>query len=281
MNELKILAPMAGLIFFPSAFCASYTLAPEADARIITVGPSYETVNFEDDILSVFTSGGNRQRTLMRFDLSPVMLNPGERLSSATLVLYASTSYGGSAGVPMDLYRVVSDWDEASVTWRNRKTDTPWLQYGSDFVGHGTRQPFASSSASPANLEPVTWDITDLVDQWVEQVIPNHGLLLMSSQGNALTFVQHEFPQETLHPRLEITTEIGPPRLKVELNRATGEVLLSWRGAGVAALEENPDIGSSAAWSNSPATVSSEKDSSRAAVPITDSIRYFRLRGTP
>jgi len=73
---------------------ASYELLPAKDARILGLA-GYEAANFRQDILSVYTNGDNTQRTLLQFDLSEIVLAPGERLGSATLRLYASTAFGG------------------------------------------------------------------------------------------------------------------------------------------------------------------------------------------
>lgn len=69
-----------------------------------------------------------------------------------------------------------------------------------------------------------------LVDRWVEGVIPSHGFLLKSSQGNRLTFAQREWSAVAQRPVLLVTTESGPPPLRAEREPGTGSVRLSLMG---------------------------------------------------
>lgn len=222
---------------------ASYELLPSQDARILGL-PGYENANFTADILSLYTQGQNIQRTLMQFDLSGVVLEPGERLASATLTLSAFLGFGGSNGRPMEIYAVTRPWTEDGLTWNRATAATPWSVPGGDFAGQGwatNGPPFAVSTAIPArDGELVTRDIRALVDQWLEGLGPNHGLLLKSYEGNGLIFTQRESSSAELRPVLRLVTESGPPRrgsavtrladLDAGLHRANAPFPPEWRG---------------------------------------------------
>lgn len=264
---------------------ADFNVAPTRDARILRIdgSPAYEVTNYKTDILSVYNSGGNQQRTLIEFDLGAVVLEPGQRLATATLTLTASTGFGGSGGQPMEIYQVSRPWTEDGVTWRNAAVAAPWSRGGGDYVGlgHGPEgRPFAVSTASPSNLDPVTWNVTGLVDEWIEGIAPNYGLLLTSRPGNALVFFQRESGQPQFRPVLRLTTESGPPRLRIAPDPATGMVVLFWRGVGTAVLQESAGGGAAPDWSDSPLPVTAEQG--RSVVKLIPAVgqRLFRLRSS-
>jgi hypothetical protein len=275
--------PVASLVALICALplaATSYDLLPVKDARILGL-PGYEDANYRYDLLSVYTYGENVQRTLLEFDLAPVVLAPGERLASATLRLHGSLGFGGSQGVPMEVYAVARPWTEDGLTWRRASAAAPWSRPGGDFVGVGgveNAPAFAVSTASPANAAPVTWELRELVDQWLEGMAPNHGLLLKSSEGNGLTFTQRESASGGLRPGLSIVTEPGPPRLRIERESGTGNVLLSWRGVGIATLQERVAIGTELGWVDSALTVVPADGRSVVTVPQATAARFYRLR---
>jgi hypothetical protein len=194
LGQRFTITALAALALTLPARAASYELAPSQDARILGL-PGYETANFRDDILSVYTSGANVQRTVIEFDLGPVGLAPTERVGSATLRLQASVGFGGSGGQPMEVYALTQPWTEDGVTWLRASAATPWSTAGGDFAGVGGNADGWAFAASPASVSqdgPVTRDLRELVDQWLEGVRPNYGLLLKSSERNGLTFIQSE-----------------------------------------------------------------------------------------
>lgn len=257
------------------ADAATFTLSPVADARIISYAGALDTQNYAADILSVYTSSGgnNIQRTLMRFDFSQVVLTGNERIESALLDLVASTGFGGNPNRPMEIHRVLAPWNEQTLTWLQRDTNLPWNKPGGDFTGH-SGQPYAVSTAAPGNTDHVIWDITRLVDEWVEQAHPNYGLLLLSYDGNGLTFYQREAPATNFRPKLTITTGQGLPRLKI--SSLPGQVRLAWRGIGFAALQESAGIGDT--WADSSLPVVAEGEESVARFNPGAAPRFFRLR---
>ncbi|MCZ7638978.1 MAG: DNRLRE domain-containing protein [Verrucomicrobia bacterium] len=275
VNALRVLTLAWAL---PLA-AASYELSPVQDARILAFG--FENTNFGQDILSVYTQEGNVQRTLLQFDLSHVVLAPTERLGSATLRLYASVSFGASGGQPMEVFAVARPWSEGGVTWLHASAAAPWSRKGGDYLGVGWRaegEPWAVNSASVTQDGPVTWDVRELVDQWVEGAASNHGLLLKSNPGNGLTFAQRETSSMAQRPVLIVFTEPGPPRLRAEREPGTGNVRLSWRGTGNATLQERAALVGGAAWADSGLPVAEVEGRSVVNAPLGAAARWYRLR---
>jgi hypothetical protein len=215
----------------------------------------------------------------MSFDLSSITLAANERVSHATLTLYASTAYGNNPGLPMEVYRVLEPWNEGALTWLKRDASNNWNVPGGDFTGWAGG-PYSTSTASSAEEQAVDWDVTELVDQWAEQVIPNYGLLLLSYPGNGLTFFQREVPATNDQPRLTLTTTNGVPRLRVAFDPALSQVLLSWRGVGTAVLQERPDLATGSTWKDSSVTVTPQNGISYATVTPAGN-RLFRLPSNP
>ena len=258
---------------------ATYTLEPSADARIISLGGTFDNQNYATDILSVYTStsSANLQRTVMQFDLSGIVLAGNERVGSAVLTLVASTAYGGNPGQPMEVYRVLAPWNEQTVTWRQRDANISWGAPGGDFVGENG-QAYATSTNAPMTGQQVSWDVTRLVDEWVEQAIPNYGLLLRSYDGNGLIFTQRESPVTNSRPALTVTSVAGVPRLKAAVDQTSGKVVLSWRGVGFAVLQEIAGIDGNASWSDSSLVVAPQGGVSVVKVNSSPGPRFFRLR---
>ena len=258
----------------------TYRFEPSADARIITYGGGgLDTQNYATDILSVYTAtnNANLQRTLIQFDLSGIVLAGNERVGSAILTLVASTAYGGNPGQPMEVYRVLAPWNERTLTWLQRDANIPWGTPGSDFLGEGG-EAYATSTNAPATGQQVSWDVTRLVDEWVEQATPNYGLLLRSYNGNGLTFVQRESPDTNSHPALTVISALGVPRLKAAMDQTSGQLVLSWRGVGFAVLQESAGIAGNASWSDSSLVVTPQGQVSVVNVNPSPGQRFFRLR---
>jgi len=261
----------------------SLHLFAEADARILTISdsPAYENANYRDDILSVYTVADNIQRTLIRFNLEAATPGPGMRLESARLHLTASTGFGGNPdGSRMEVWRVSQPWVESEVTWIRASASAAWSMPGGDTAG-GPHGAFAMSTADPVNGSAVFWDVTELVDLWLEGILPNHGLLLLSEAGNRLTFQQSETSQVgnlVSRPRLVLEQTPGVPRLRADLEAATGDAVLSWRDAGTAVLQEKPDTAAAGSWTDSPATVEVAEGRSVVHIAAASAPRYFRLR---
>jgi len=258
---------------------ATYSMEPSADARIIGI-PGYQNNNYVVDFLSCYTESSalNTQRTLIQFNLSSIALAPSQIVQSATLTLIAMTSFGTNTGFqPMEIYRVVAPWDEATMTWSNRIAATPWANAGGDFVGIGGH-PYAISTASPTNGGAVSWDVTALVQEWVSHVSTNYGLLLKSETGNHLTFNQREISTPALRPNLTIVT--GPGLPPFHAYASGGQVVLSWTSTN-AVLQERTNLNSTTTWSDSGRTVTTANGTNSVTISAPQGNDFFRLRSGP
>jgi hypothetical protein len=120
-------------------------------------------------------SGDRRQRILLEFNLSNIPSNAV--VTSAILEL---TALSGS-GLTLNVHRATTSWTEGSglnsisgdgATWNNATGSAAWTTAGGDF----NSTVFASNSTNAAGT--LTFDVTTLVQGWVNGTWTNKGFLL-------------------------------------------------------------------------------------------------------
>ena len=183
-------------------------------ADVIVLGPTQDTRLYQQQantpegslgIISVYHVPGNNQRSLLQFDIGSLPAN--QQIDSAILTLYASTFFGNNpSNLPMTVHQVTKAWTESSVTWNSAAAGDPWSTAGGDFLPTVV----GTSSANPGNFQPVTWDVTGLVQSWYAGNSPNHGMLLQSPSGNQLHFSSREASSASLRPTLSVTLSAVP-----------------------------------------------------------------------
>jgi len=103
---------------------------------------------------------------LLRFALGPGSAPPGMVVKSARLEVYTRHS---EVNPPLSVavHRVMGPWAETLVTWNTQP-------------GHSAAA-YAVADVSDLIGGWNTWDVTDLVRQWLEGTCANHGLSLMAA----------------------------------------------------------------------------------------------------
>jgi hypothetical protein len=166
------------------------SLEPVADACIMSAvpGANYGTA----PTLGVGRqSGRSLTRSLLRFDLSSV---PAEAtVLSASFRAYLVQSSGTARTLNVELKRIDTTWEEATVTW-----STPLDTTGIDNVlAVGTEQGYYS------------WDVATLVQNWVSSGDgSNHGLALWSEDEDLVGWRSFASRENALRPP-------QPPQLDV------------------------------------------------------------------
>ena len=156
--------------------------------------------------------GVNERNILIRTDLS--QLAQGTTIEQAILTLYQVS--GGDTPIEGKVYGVLRDWVEMDATWEDAAESTAWATAGCN--GAGTDR--ASSFVYGRGVYP-TWrnytrypfdfDVTSLVQGWVNSPATNHGLMIGSMQGafGELIFGSSEHVTEEARPRLLIRYRPG------------------------------------------------------------------------
>lgn len=131
-------------------------------------------------------------RTLLKFDLCDLSNLPvdANEVTQWTLGLYYYDyhDWDNPEGRVYTVHRLTSSWEELGSTWEARLgqgTETPvyWDSYlaGTPFYqpGGGDLAPTEYATAEvPALGNWMTWDVTELVGEWLAEEHPNEGLLI-------------------------------------------------------------------------------------------------------
>lgn len=166
MRRFKTGFTSASLMIFVvlAANAQAVTLSAVQDADVATGGDTHiwdnDTLG-DQPYISVNFSGADSVIGHIQFDVSG--FSPGT-VASATLRLFQDLN--STKGVSYDIQRVDSSWDEATVTYPTRPT--------LDGTTHATL-------AIGDNLTEVwrEWDVTSLVQEWVDGVSQNYGMALL------------------------------------------------------------------------------------------------------
>lgn len=199
------------------------TLMPVADTWIYSEDPSrnYGSESYMRVGYQPLPGIGHdaRKYSLVRFDLSKIP--PVSLINKAKFYVYLEET-GGAQSVEIGLLRVTSSWAEQKVTWDNQRPSMDGVYAASD-VGT-TRQYY-------------TWDVTSLVQEWVNSTYPNCGLALWSG-GTTYDRVFHT-REGAKAPRLEINytplpkvLDFGDGFVVNVTNYNTGSTLDSLSGKG-------------------------------------------------
>ncbi|MGA9349926.1 MAG: DNRLRE domain-containing protein, partial [Anaerolineae bacterium] len=196
---------------------ASY--AGTADVILANDAESNANLGGAENLETFFGEGQEHRRSLIRWDLSAL---PGDAtINGATVELYRFDGEAANA-MRIALYRLTRDWMEGTgndfwpdssyipdgATWTLASPGTAWTTPGGDFdttmVGQITL---------PAGMGNgwVSLDATTAVRAWIEQGVPNYGLLLRPHSGDYTYHYyysrNHSVPN--LRPRLVVTYTVG------------------------------------------------------------------------
>jgi len=120
----------------------------------------------------VSSAASDTTRSLLRFNMGAI--SPGARILEATLSLERQS--GAGADQPVSAHRITNPWSEDSVTWNSRKTGLGWDTAGGDFDNTA----IATTPVGPLN-QRYAWNITPLVQGWVDGSYPNDGVALVAA----------------------------------------------------------------------------------------------------
>lgn len=178
------------------------SLQPDAasgkDAVVSYLVPDNNYGTLEDIFLYAWTQGGvlNMSRSFLDFDLS--IIPPEARIDSAYISLFFNytSGYGDehSGETNFIIRRLLSDWDESSITWNTQPSATPVNQVSVD------------GASSPYQDFPEI-DITALIQDYTADPDNSYGLLFRLVDEAAyrrLIFSSSDHPIQTVRPKLDI-----------------------------------------------------------------------------
>lgn len=171
-------------------------------------------------------------RPLLQFDLASLPADE-DRITQAALHLYYwNKPHNDPAGRTYNVHRLTNSWDEMNSTWQarddyNELHPVYWQSYVDGMPayqpGGGDFAPTVYASAVvPGSVNQwMTWDVTDLVKEWVAGTDDNLGLLIKDAVeiesdpgGGTVSYLAHfrsrEYADGALRPYLKVTYEIPP-----------------------------------------------------------------------
>jgi hypothetical protein len=145
--------------------------------------------------------------TYLRFELPPTLLDPGETVTMARLLLYYAFTYAYPPDplptVPhpndptlISVHRVLSPWDENVLTWTNKPAYLGQAAaYRADITAFGVKE----------------FIVTDLVRSWAHGTLPNYGFAVASPSGIPFGMWSWEAePVIPTHQKARLRITVGP-----------------------------------------------------------------------
>ncbi len=156
------------------------------------------------DSLRVNSRGFGSERSLLYFDLGEY-IPPGTTVVDARVSLFAS-SRRTLFGVRVSAFEVLRPWDAAAANWRSANASEQWSVGGCDGSGSDRSAKAASSHFVYLTNRFYDWDVTELVQRWVDDPARNHGLLFLSQDvDQQIAFRSCEWRAVEQRPRLSVT----------------------------------------------------------------------------
>ena len=148
---------------------------------------------------NIRVQGVNERRGILWFDMSSLA---DTKVIDAKLELYFYTSADASS-LDISAHRITSSWAEMSVNWQMRDILNAWSSLGGDFDATA----LDTVSGLTNNYGWKSWNITSLVDGWVNGTYQNYGVLIYSptALNTWKDFYSSDYTGVSLRPKLNIT----------------------------------------------------------------------------
>ena len=166
----SVATPAAGAASGPAS-CEGSIFYPTEDASIVMNQPDRNTGGQSGvAVVNRYGSSVHDDRfeydALIKFDLSTLL--PGTSVRSATLHLYYYRwKDNNPAARSLTAHRLLQDWDELSVTWRNQPRHA---------------EETSSVAIVPRSFSWMTWDMTSDVQSFLEGETTNYGWIIIDEK---------------------------------------------------------------------------------------------------
>lgn len=183
----------------PGTGSVTTSIASAADTFLR--GGSSTNFGSDDAIKSGRDNGGPLFYGLLKFDVASIPASAV--ISSAKLRLYQFSSKK-SGNMSVGVHRIDQAWTENEADWSTADGSTAWS------VGVGGTYSSPAVSNTDISIGSYTWyewDVTPLMQEWVDGIAPNFGIELIHGSVNAgtnVSFASKEHADTSLHPQLLI-----------------------------------------------------------------------------
>ena len=143
-------------------------------------------------------------RTFLKYDISGIPI--GAKIISAKMRVYDCFQNTNAASGTTNIARITTDWDDSSVSWNNQPS---W------------EGKYLADDVTPPGLNTWSdWDITSLVQLWVDGTYPNYGVYIVNNnEGDSKKnwkIYNHFYSDESYWSYLEIDYEYTQKRYLVK-----------------------------------------------------------------
>jgi len=158
---------------------------------------------------------------LIRYDLAG-QVPLGAQVERATLNVYAAGS--GGNWLDADVYKVLREWQASEATWKEARAGEEWTVWGCGGVGADHSEALYDRERMYTADGWYTFDVTELVQEWVDDPGSNKGVVLRSGSPVAVQydFATSEDPTQFYHPKLIIRYVLEPTATPTGTPTATG-----------------------------------------------------------
>jgi len=156
--------------------------------------------------LSIRTAG--TKRPVLYFDVSRIP--SGVTIMNASLELRATYYKSHSHEMTAHVYGLKREWVEMETTWQEARDGVPWTLQGADDTIDDRDDAETCAVVMPDPSQWYAFDITSLVQAWVDGARPNYGLMLYAT-GNTveMSFYSSEYSLPAERPRLVVQYTYG------------------------------------------------------------------------
>lgn len=175
---------------------AKIAIAPEIQASTADKSGSPSSTTFaKGGTCYIQGSGSWWYRTFLKYDLSGVPADA--TIISAKMKVYDVFHNTNGASGTTNISRITTEWDDDSVSWNNQPS---W---------EGT---YLSANVSPPGVGKWSdWDITTLVQMWLDGTYPNYGVYIQNNNEGSYRYdwqiANHYHSDTSLASYLEIYYE--------------------------------------------------------------------------
>jgi len=165
------------------------------------------TTNYEGQSLLTFR-GGDRDRMSMLFQFNVSSIPADAHIVEAKLDVYASDATN-PLGTLASSYAIRTEWVAGQASWLQARDGSLWGDGGCNLPPDDRDANPSDAVYVEGDFKWFSWDITDMVQEWVSGTEPNHGLIVRCPGEPVSANVQHNFqasegaPQEQ-RPKLTI-----------------------------------------------------------------------------
>ena len=206
MNKLATICAVAGLVLAS----VSPTLHAQPTTSIVIQPTSTESNDasvcsdgrYWDELAVFGHCSSNVYRSYQQYDLSSIPAGATIVSADYNVNLYAWCT---NSSMDMAAYRLTESFDEATIRWSNQPATDLTVAYGSRLAG--------TPATSPPGYN--AWDITDLVQFWMDNPSDNFGFVLRAVNESlslgAVAGYNAEYSPVNLPPFLDVTYILNSP----------------------------------------------------------------------